>query len=91
VGVDARAEAQARLELVEPGRFEARVLAPSPPAVTEPPWFADDPVDPTGAAPGRVVVSPVASAGRTWDDVARGDASLAGWCADRWLGAWRHC
>src|SRR5256885_1014850 len=25
-------------------RYEARVLEPSPPAVKEPPWFADDPV-----------------------------------------------
>jgi hypothetical protein len=39
---DARAEAQLVL-----GR-NARVLEPSPPAVTEPPWFADDP---TGGEP----------------------------------------
>lgn len=87
--MDSRAEAQTRLELVEPGGFEARVLVPSPPAVTTPPWFADDPVDPSGASPGRAVVSPVSNGDRTWDELARDDASLAAWCADRWLGAWR--
>jgi hypothetical protein len=88
--MDPRGEAQARLEALEPGRFEARVLAPSPPAVTDPPWFADDPVDPGGARGGRTVVSPVANADRTWDDLARGDPALAAWCADRWLGTWRR-
>ena len=89
--MDPRGNAQARLEAVEPGRFEARVLVPSPPAVTDPPWFADDPVDRGGAGDGdgRVVVSPVPNADRTWDDLARSDAALAEWCADRWLGAWR--
>jgi hypothetical protein len=88
--MDARGEAQARLEAIEPVRFEARVLVPSPPAATEPPWFADDPVDPGGGGRGRTVVSPVANADRTWDDLARGDPALAAWCADRWLGAWRR-
>jgi hypothetical protein len=86
--MDSRGEAQARLDAVEPGRFEARVLVPSAPAVTDPPWFADDPVDP-GGGDGRAVVSPVSNADRTWDEVARRDAALAAWCADRWLGAWR--
>jgi hypothetical protein len=84
-----RRAAQERLERLDPGRYEARVLVPSPPAVTGPPWAADDPVDPAGAEAGRVVVSPVRNADRTWDDLALGDATLAGWCSDRWLGAWR--
>jgi hypothetical protein len=87
--MDPRREAQARLEALEPGRFEARVLVPSPPAVTDPPWFADDPVDPGGAGDGLTMVSPVPNRDRTWDDLARSDAALAAWCADRWLGAWR--
>jgi hypothetical protein len=87
--MDPRGEAQARLEALEPGRFDARVLVPSPPALTGPPWRAHDPVDPGGAGDGRRVVSPVPNADRTWDDLARGDAALAAWCADRWLGAWR--
>ena len=35
-----RDEANQRLS----GRYDARVLEPSPPAVSEGPWFADDPV-----------------------------------------------
>src|SRR6202030_2087528 len=50
---------------------------------------ADDPVDPRGAAAGRVVVSPVRNADRTWDDLTRGEPGFASWCADRWLGAWQ--
>lgn len=88
--MNAREEAQARLEALAPGRYEARVLVPSPPAVTDPPWFADDPVDPGGAASGRAVVSPVANADETWDHLAGRDAALAAWCADRRLGAWRR-
>lgn len=85
--MDARREAQARLDLLDPGRYSARVLEPSPPAVTEPPWFADDPV---AVGPGHAtVVSPVSSGDVTWDELAAGDADLAGWCADRGLGAWR--
>lgn len=72
---NARAEARDRVE----GRFDVRVLEPSPPASTEPPYFADDPV-----AGGEVV--PVRRPGaRTWEDVCAGDAELSAWCADRWL------
>ncbi len=38
--MNARAEAVARLA----GRYDARVLEPSPLTVTQGPWFADDPV-----------------------------------------------
>jgi hypothetical protein len=83
---DARAEAFDRVG----GRYEARVLEPSPPAVTEPPWFADDPVARGDVPGGRRVVSPVTTGDLTWDDLARQDQSLAAWCADRWLGGWRR-
>ena len=80
-----RAEAEDKLG----GDFEARVLEPSPPAVTEPP-FADDPVDPGEVPEGRKLVSPVHNRGDlTWDEVAEQDPELASWCADRWLGAWK--
>ena len=69
------------------GRHDVRVLEPSPPAVNEPPWFADDPVALDGADPASVV-RPVPG-GPTWDDLARDDPDLASWCAARWLGAWR--
>lgn len=79
----ARAEAFARLE----GRFDVRVLEPSPPAVAGP-VFSDDPV-----AGGEVV--PVERVGtRSWaslcadDPGGGGDAGLVGWCGERWLAGW---
>ncbi|MGZ8667681.1 MAG: hypothetical protein ACXWZM_11315 [Solirubrobacterales bacterium] len=72
------------------GDYEARVLEPSPPAVNEPP-FADDPVAPGEVPDGRLLVSPVRHHGDlTWDDVARERPDIAGWCAERWLAAWRR-
>ncbi len=72
------------------GAYDPRVLEPSPPAVTEGPWFADDPVAaddrPVGGVP---VVTPVSGGDVTWDELSRGDADLARWCAERWLGGWR--
>jgi hypothetical protein len=82
-----RQEAQARLDALEPGVYEARVLEPSPPPVTEGPWFADDPVS---AAPrsARKLVSPVPNADVTWHELACDTPTLQPWCAARWLGAW---
>ena len=63
------------------GRWDVRVLEPSPPAVHDPPGFADDPV-----AGGEVV--PVERPGaRSWAQVCdeAGDADLLAWCRDRWL------
>ena len=83
-------EAQARLDDLAAGRYAARVLEPSPPAVPDPPWVADDPVTTALAAlpAGRTVVSPLSDGDETWDRLARGDGELARWCASRWLGAW---
>jgi hypothetical protein len=75
-----RAEAQAQVG----DGYDARVLAPSPPAVTDGPWFADDPVARDGAT--RPVVSPVSSGDVTWASLAAGDEQLAAWCRARWLG-----
>src|SRR4051794_35945465 len=72
------------------GDYEARVLEPSPPAVSEPP-YADDPVYPGEVPEGRRLVSPVHNRGDlTWDEIARLEPELAPWCADRWLGAWKR-
>jgi hypothetical protein len=72
------------------GRYDVRVLEPSPPTVDEAPWFADDPVARNGVAGGRQLVSPVSTGDLTWDELARGNPDLANWAADRWLGAWRR-
>jgi hypothetical protein len=82
--MDPRAEAFARLG----GRYEVRVLEPSPPAVTEPPWFADDPAVRGDAPPGRPVVTPVSGGDVTWDELCLEAPDLARWCAERWLAAW---
>jgi hypothetical protein len=81
-----RAEAEDKLG----GDYEARVLEPSPPAVTDPP-YADDPVDPGEVPEGRELVSPVHNRGdHTWDEIAAQDPEIAAWCAERWLGAWKR-
>jgi hypothetical protein len=70
------------------GDYEPRVLEPSPPAVTDPP-YADDPTDPGEVPEGRKLVSPVHNRGDlTWDQIAQEEPDLAPWCAERWLGAW---
>jgi hypothetical protein len=84
--VDARAEAFERIS----GRYEVRVLEPSPPAVDGPPWFADDPVARGTVSDGRPVVSPVGTGDLRWEELALGDSSLGDWCADRWLGPFRR-
>jgi hypothetical protein len=83
---DPRTEASERLG----GAYEVRVLEPSPPAVNEGPWFADDPAA-RGAVPdGRTLVSPVSTGDLTWDGLVRDDPELSAWAAERWLGAWRR-
>jgi hypothetical protein len=72
------------------GDYEARVLEPSPPAVSEP-RFTDDPVDPGEVPEGRKLVTPVHNRGDlTWDEIAQEEPELAPWCAERWLGAWKR-
>jgi hypothetical protein len=83
---NARAEAEERLG----GGYAARVLEPSPPAVNDGPWFADDPVARGESRDGRQIVSPVGTGDLRWGDLARDDPDLAAWCADRWLGAHRR-
>lgn len=72
------------------GAYEVRVLEPSPPPVTESPWFADDPVARGDSATGKPVVSPVTTGDLTWAELCRDDSQLAEWCAARWLGPYRR-
>jgi hypothetical protein len=71
------------------GEFEVQVLEPSPPAVTEPP-FADDPTRDGEVYDGRLLVSPIPNGDLTWDEIASQRPEIAGWCAERWLGAYRR-
>ena len=84
--MNARAEAAERVG----GRYEPRVLEPSPPAVGEPPWFADDPVERGEVPDEQLVVSPVSTGDVRWEQLAAEDRSLSEWCAERWLGPYRR-
>jgi hypothetical protein len=83
------AGSRAEAEAVVDGRFDVRVLEPSPPAVDDGSWYADDPVAPEPRQADRPLLTPVRNGDLTWDDLARNEPALAPWCADRWLGAWR--
>jgi hypothetical protein len=73
------------------GRYDVRVLEPSPPAVTDPPWFADDPVRPGDrSGSSRELVSPVTTGDLLWEDVASDDPELERFCRERWLGPYRR-
>ena len=69
--------------------YGVRVLEPSPPAMAEGPFWADDPADPAprGAVP---VVAPHSGSDLTWDDLIAHRPELADFAADRWLGARRR-
>jgi hypothetical protein len=83
---DPRQEASDRLG----GSHEPRVLEPSPPAVEDGPWFADDPTARGEVPPDRLVVSPVSTGDVLWEQLASGDDGLAPWCAERWLGPYNR-
>ena len=61
-GADARREAAERVG----GRFDVRVLEPSPPAVADPPFAADDPVAVEPRTPGVPLLTPVTGGDTTW-------------------------
>ena len=81
-----RAEAQTLLG----DGLRARVLEPSPPAVHDPAWFADDSVRDGGPPDDRVVAPAPLGAGTRWDDWLAGHPEHAAWAAERWLGARRR-
>jgi hypothetical protein len=81
---DARAEATS---LLPPG-YRGRVLEPSPPANTDPTWFADDPTDP--ATSDGKVVTPIPGEGTSWEEMAAADPGLAGYVSSHWLGFYRR-
>ena len=82
--VNAREEARVRVA----DRYDARVLEPSPPTVNAGPWFADDPVGRELARGALPVLGPVAGGDLRWQELCEEDATLAPWCAERWLAAY---
>ncbi|MGI9557319.1 MAG: hypothetical protein ACR2N5_05180, partial [Solirubrobacterales bacterium] len=80
---DPRRQAQERLG----GRYEVRVLEPSPPALE---GNHDDPTARGEVPDGRLLVSPVSDGDLTWDQIAVEQPELAEWIADHWLGAWKR-
>jgi len=84
--MNARAEANERVG----GRYDARVLEPSPPASVDAQWLADDPVGRDEPRGELARLSPVAGGEVRWQELADSDAALADWCAERWLAAYRR-
>jgi hypothetical protein len=64
------------------GDYGVRVLEPSPPAIEDEPWFADDPVNEPALSP---VVSPVPNGDLLWAELAATNFHLARWATDRSL------
>ncbi|MGA2469198.1 MAG: hypothetical protein ABSG64_00730 [Solirubrobacteraceae bacterium] len=81
---DARAEAAERARTLRGADCEVRILEPAPPAVDEPPWFADH--EPAGER----IVSPFGALELRWETLAAEDPSLRRWCEERWLGPYRR-
>lgn len=65
--------------------FSTHVLEPSPPAVHDEPFFADDPATVDGSD--RPTLTPTSGGDRTWDDLIAERPELATFASDRWLGA----
>ena len=62
-----------------------RVLEPSPPAVSEGPWFADDPTDLSDQPD---AVSPTSAGTTTWSHLIAEQPSLSAFARDHWLAAY---
>lgn len=77
---NARAEAAA----VAGGGVEVRVLEPSPPAVDDGDWYADDPTALGDADPDKVV-TPTSAGDVTWFDLAAQDSAVADYAAGHGL------
>jgi hypothetical protein len=81
---DARAEAELRAEPLRGTGCVVQILEPAPPAVSQPPWFADAEVG------GERLVSPYGPVDWRWSTLADEDDALRTWCEERWLGPYRR-
>jgi len=90
LGVEATAARDARAEALEWARklrgpeCDVLILEPAPPAVAEPPWFADR--EPGGER----IVRPFGPAQMRWETLAAEEPALRDWSQARWLGPWRR-
>lgn len=71
-----------------PAGHVARILEPSPPANTDPQWYADDPTDPGGTH--ETIVTPIPGEGVSWDEIVARHPDVGGFAADHWLGNHRR-
>ena len=71
-----------------PSGFEGRVLEPSPPAINDGEYRADDPTSLDGRDPNLQVVTPTTAGDMTWDELARRSPHLSEFASSHWLGAW---
>lgn len=71
-----------------PAGHIARVLEPSPPANTDPQWYADDPTDPGGSD--EIIVTPIDDEGISWDEVSAEFPEAGAYAADHWVGNLRR-
>lgn len=71
---------------VLPAGHVARVLEPSPPAVDDGDFFADDP--PNAPVGSGTVVAPTSSGDMTWVELVEAHPKLAEFARPRWLGAY---
>ncbi len=85
---DVPRNAQLEAQVVAGDAYDVGVLEPSPPAVIDGEWFADDPLAVDDVRPGAQVLTPVRNGDLTWQDWLEGQPSHAGWAAERWLGAY---
>jgi hypothetical protein len=84
---NARVEADRRLAR----QYSVRVLEPSPPAVDDGEFYADDPaVAGADGEDGRPIIGPTVLANISWLALADGEPLLGPWCKARWLGPWRR-
>ena len=71
-----------------PAGFEARVLEPSPPAINDGEYRADDPTALADRDPLLQVVTPTTAGDLTWDEMSRRHPHLSDFASEHWLGAW---
>ncbi len=71
-----------------PAGFEARVLVPSPPAINDGEYRADDPTVLDDRDPNLQVVTPTTAGDVTWDELSRQHPHLSQFASSHWLGAW---